>query len=246
MQLIGIIIAIVPVFSDIRILYLIGAFLLGLGTGAIGLLIPMTLVNGRGGVEILAISFGSIYVFSKYGVYYSTVMGGILYNTRAPGNVIISCMILGLIFFIPVKALLFKESPPQRGYSFSLIYRNPISTAFTCLIPFFYLYWIYRVHGEAASIAPSRKYLSPRASLWTSIFAPFLIPVCMTSLADALNSEAAKQDRQPYKKILTIFLWSVFCIPVGLAMLQSILNKAMKEAPSPTPAASEATAIYIQ
>ncbi len=138
MQLIGIIIAIVPVFSDIRILYLIGAFLLGLGTGAIGLLIPMTLVNGRGGVEILAISFGSIYVFSKFGVLYSTALGGIVYNFRTPGNVIISCIILGLIFFIPVKASLFKESPPQRGYSFSPIYRNPISTAFTCLIPFFY------------------------------------------------------------------------------------------------------------
>ena len=243
MQSAGIIVATVPALSGGGILLMPGAFLLGLGSGTIGLLVPVILADGRGGAKVFAISFGSMIVFSRIGETCSLIAGGFVYRIIAPEIIIISSVVLGLFFLIPVKAALFKGAPPQRGYSLLPRFRNPALAALACLIPFYSLYWLYRIHGEVASIVPSRNLLSPRASVLICIFVPFLIPMILTSLSDILINRAEECGRPQNRKALKIFLCSLFCVPIGMALVQSMLNRTMRDAPSTLPTTDGATTV---
>lgn len=227
LQLAGTVLIMGPAASEAGPLLIAGAFLLGLGAGAIGLSVPIIVANGRSDGTAFAVAFGALYVFSKIGDMLCSTVFGVLYSHPAAGELVVAFAVLPMIFLIFVKAPMFRDPPPQRGYALTPRRRGPVSTAFTCLIPFLYLYWIYRLHGEVASAAPSRAILSPRAAVLIGIFVPFLIPMCVASLADALNRRAEEQGRPPYRKTLAVFLWSLLCVPIGLGLLQSSLNRAV-------------------
>jgi hypothetical protein len=102
--------------------------------------------------------------------------------------------------------------------------------AILCLIPFYWLYWIYRAHGEVTALAPSRKILSPRASVFACLFIPYAIyPVVLVSLNDALNDHAALAGRLPYRSAWVICMWSLVLFPVSIGLLQSTINRVIEE-----------------
>jgi predicted PurR-regulated permease PerM len=99
-------------------------------------------------------------------------------------------------------------------------------------VPFYGLYWLYRVHGEVAAVAPSRGLLSPRAALLGSTFVPFLAFFAMASLVDALNSRCQELGRPRLRSPVTTFLWALFLAPVAVALIQSSINRWLREQPS--------------
>lgn len=227
LQLIGTILVMAAVSSKAGPMLIAGGFLAGLGAAAIGLSVPIILARGRSDAVTFAVAFGALFVFSRLGdVLYSAVLG-LIYNRQAAGAVVVAFAVLPLLFLIPVKASMFKTPPPPRGRSIPPQRRGPVSAAFACLVPFFHLYWIYRIHGEVACVAPSRSILSPGAAVLIGIFVPFLVPMCLASLSDALNHRASEQGKPPHRNTLAVFLWSLFCVPVALALLQSGLNRAV-------------------
>ena len=232
LQLVGGLLATIPSLAAVLTLQMLGAVLLGLGTGAIALAVPIILANGRGGGETFAIAFGVMYTCAQIGRMQAAVIGGVLmqdFGDMALPTTVAVYVVLGLLFLLPINPALFQEAPPQRGYSLTPEHRGPFVTAISCLIPFYWLYWLYRAHGEVASVAPSRSLLSPRASWLASIFVPLLYPVIVTSLMDALNSRAAGLGRASYRRPWVIFLWAFVFPPVAMALVQSAMNKAMVE-----------------
>ena len=142
---------------------------------------------------------------------------------------VITYMVLGILFLLPVNKSLFHEAPPQRGYSLTPTQREPLTVAISCIIPFYWLYWLYRAHGEITWLAPSRNILSPRASVLAGIFVPFFSPVIITSLIEALNKRASELGKPSYRQAWVIFLWSFIFFPVALGLMQTAMNKAMTE-----------------
>jgi hypothetical protein len=219
MQLAGVAAAAFPALSRAQGVLVAGAVLCGLGTGTIALTVPLTLAAGHGGGTAFAIGFGAMTVFAAIGNLYSTLTISLVYARQDfAAAAVILLLALGLIFLLPVRAALFREAPPRRGRAFTPVRRNPVGTAFACLIPFYFLYWIYRAHGEAAAIAIAapENLLSPRAALCVCLFASFLTPFSMVSLADATSG----------RRSLAIFVWSLFFPPVAVALVQSMLNAA--------------------
>ncbi len=68
--------------------------------------------------------------------------------------------------------------------------RSPVAALLSWFVPFYLVYWLYRIHGEEAYVKPSRKLLSPRAAAWISVIplvGDLLIPFMLSTLADHNN-----------------------------------------------------------
>lgn len=242
-QLTGVLLIAAPESAAVPIfLRMAGAFLLGLGFGAISLAVPSILAGGRGGAEAFALAFGVMYILTEIGQLEATMIFSQLWGQfgySALGTVTAAQLILGLLLLLPVHSSFFGVMPPQRGYSLPPTHREPILVAIGCILPFYWLYWLYRAHGEVASLAPyapSRTILSPRASIWASILVPLIDPILVTSLADALNKHAFEMDRPAYRRSWAVFLLSLLFYPAAMALVQSTMNRVMEERPTGEPA----------
>ena len=231
-QLFGGLLMTIPGLAAIPALRFVGAFLVGLGAGTITLGVPSILAGGRGGAEAFVLAFGVAFTFSRIGQMTApAIVGGLLntYGFTALATTVAAWLVLGLLFLLPVKSSLFQGALGQRGYSLTPTHREPLIVALLCLVPFYWLYWLYRAHGEVTSLAPSRSILSPRASVLASLLAPLLYPVIVTSLADALNKGAVGLGRPVYRRPWVTFLWAVLFLPAATALVQSDMNGAMRE-----------------
>ena len=227
LQLLGGLLITVPALASTTISLWLGSFLLGLGSGAIMLAIPAVISGGRGGAEVFVISFGIVLALTRIGQLYAPALMGrflTLYGYISLPVMMVICFLMEVLLLLGVKSSVFNAAPPQRGHPLPPTRRSPLNTALLCLIPFYWLYWLYRAHGEVTSMAPSRSILSPRAAVLAGIFIPFLIhPIILISLNDALNQQAVK----PYRASWVIFLLSVVCLPAAIALIQSSMNEVM-------------------
>jgi MFS family permease len=213
---------------------LVGSAVLGMGVGALTLTVPALIAGGRGGAEMFLVSFGIVSAMSTLG---GTALAGALAGMLLPLKSDVHALILvgipiviGVLFLLPVKRELFNEPPPPRGYALTPTHRNPVAVGLLCLVPFYWLYWFYRAHGEVASLAPSRGLLSPRGAVLGAIFVPLLYLVTMTTLIEALNKGAAQQGKPPLRSPWVVFLWGFLLLPVGTALIQSAVNQRMASA----------------
>jgi len=240
MQLLGGLLVTIPSLVTINIFGLVGGFLIGLGTGGIALAVPSIIAGGRGGTEAFVTAFGLMFLLTRIEQSYLPISMGLNIQTFGPHPTImisvITYMVLGTLFLLPVKSSLFHEAPPKRGYSLTPTRREPLTVAISCIIPFYWLYWLYRAHGEITWLAPSRNILSPRASVLAGIFVPFFSPVIITSLIEALNKRASELGKPSYRQAWVIFLWSFIFFPVALGLVQTAMNKAMAELNPGSPA----------
>lgn len=214
-----------------------GSALIGLTTGAIVLAVPALIAGGRRGAEAFVVSFGIVSMFGVIvGLIANYAVGA---SVRAWGPWWVAYIaaiagIAGTLVVSTVGAALFAGHPPDRGYTLTPVARGPVATALLCLVPFYGLYWLYRAHGEAAAVAPSRGLLSPRGALLGSTFVPFLGAFAMASLTDALNAMCQDLGRPRLRSPVTIFLWALFFAPVAVALIQSGINRLLRELRDPS------------
>lgn len=205
---------------------LVGSAVFGMGAGALTLAVPAIIAGGRGGAEAFLISFGIVSIMSSWSNIASAAWAGMLIGFDFPAAILVGVpIVVGLLFLLPVGRKLFSEPPPPRGYAFTPTYRHPVAVGLLCLIPFYWLYWLYRAHGEVASVAPSRSILSPRGAVCGAILIPFLYLVQMTSLIDALNRRAADEGKPPLLPPWVVFLCGFLLSPVAVALVQSAINQ---------------------
>jgi hypothetical protein len=233
LQLLGVVLLSFSSLASIAALRYLGAFLWGLASGTVSLVILAIFAGSRGRMETFAIAFGINTFLTNIVQIYAPIVNAQLwdiYGSLPIGITTTVLMVLGLIFLLPVNPSLFNGPPSQRGYPLPPTTRDSLFAGLKCLIPFYWLYWLYRVHGEITAFYPTRSILSPRASVFACIFVPFILyPVIMTSLSDALNQYANSRGRSDYMPSWVIFLFAVFFYPVAVGLLQASLNHAQAE-----------------
>ena len=231
-QLAGALLLTVPSLAAVPALRFAGAFLAGLGAGAIALVVPSVLAAGRGGAEAFVVAFGLMFGLSRMAQLTAPASVGRLLESYGFGvlaGLVAGWLLFGLLFLLPVKSSLFQGAPGPRGYALRPTRRNPWVVGLLCLIPFYWLYWFYRAHGEVTALAPSRAILSPRAAVLSVLFVGLLNPVILASLVDALNKGAIERDRPTLRRPWVVVLWWVLFAPVAFALVQSSMNRAMGE-----------------
>jgi hypothetical protein len=207
-----------------------GSVLIGLSTGALALAVPALIAGGRRGAEAFVVSFGVVTTFGVVvGVFANMAIGA---SVRAWGPwwvayIAAIAAVVGTLVVATAGPALFAGPPPARGYALTPAARGPVVAALLTLVPFYGLYWLYRSHGEVASVAPSRNLLSPRAALWGSLFVPFLAFVAMASLVDALNARCSALGRPRVRSPVAVFLWSLFFAPVAVGLVQAGINRLL-------------------
>jgi hypothetical protein len=210
----------------------IGGALVGLSIGSTLLTVPAVLGQARSGAESFVVTFGAI---STIGIIVSTISSVLairLIDTSNPQQIslfISLCAMVSVIALLSLDGKLFTTQPPQRGYALTPVERRPFEVALLFLVPFYGLYWIYRIHGEVASTRPSRTLLSPRGALFTAMFVPFLMLVITASLIEILNEDRTNLGKPQFQSPVKIFVWTLLFPPAAAAMIQSAFNQVMIE-----------------
>lgn len=207
---------------------LVGAALTGLATGALALAVPALLAGGRHGAEAFLVTFGiasTATVLAGVGANHLVGAHPEIFEALGLASLAIAPVAAGALLFASVPARLFAEPPPARGRTLPPVARRPVVAALLWFVPFYGLYWLYRLHGEVAAVAPSRALLSPRAAAFGSLFVPFLWLAAMASLVDALNDVRRRRGEPPLRSAVTVFVWSLCFVPVAVGMVQSALNR---------------------
>ncbi len=138
---------------------------------------------------------------------------------------------------IPIRGELFMTAPPARGRSFAPVRRDPVVAAIlSSIVPFYTVYWLYRIHGEEAHVKPSRKLLSPRAAAWISVIpviGELMIPFILSTLADHNNEVSRNSGGGRVQRPWAAFLCGLMFVPVGVGLVQASLNKLAANGPIP-------------
>lgn len=207
----------------------IGAGIRGLTMGAFYLLIPAVIAGGRGSSQTFFLGFAMLTLMNTAFYQAKIYFAQIAQTTVSPLVLIAVLSVVGIIFLLPAKGSFFRLAPPPRGYALPPEIRDPLTTALKCLIPIYNIYWlyywVYRVHGETAWLAPARNLLSPRAAVVGGIFAPMMLFVSEIQLADALNQRAAEEGRPPVISIWGVGIAAFFLNIVAIGMIQGALNR---------------------
>jgi len=210
-------------------------FLIGLSFGAISLAIPAIISGGKGGSEMFVVSFGLITFFEVVAwTSFNGLFGSLFDIIQTPKSYIIIGLvssIIGTILLLPVKAELFNIPPPERKKFLTPIHREPVIVALLCLIPLYNIYYIlhlsYRLHGEVNQINPTQYILSPRASVWSTLFLSILSPIIVSSLNTNITLKLKENNATRFYKTWAIILWSFIFIPISYALIQSNLNQLL-------------------
>ncbi|RFA26234.1 hypothetical protein CAI21_17290 [Alkalilimnicola ehrlichii] len=208
-------------------------FCLGLAGTAILLAVPAILAGGRAGTEAFAILFGiALFIQQVPTPSISRALLDSIDSISAPDDALLAywtatVAALGLLFLIPVKRTLFDEAPPQRHTALIPQHRHPIAVALLCLVPFYAFYWLYRVHGEATSVAAPAKIPAPWAATLAALFVPFAAAVLLVKLFETLRETRQAQGQPPAIKTGVMCALAILLFPVGAAVVQWIINNAV-------------------
>jgi hypothetical protein len=197
------------------------------------ILFPALLAGACGAYQPMLIAFGVAWVFnSLVGSGLGALMGpNILerYGASAMGWVMFTLLLVVVVILIPIQRELFTVAPPERGRSLAPANRNPVVAAIlTCFVPFYFVYWLYRIHGEEAYVKPSRKLLSPRAAAWICVIpgiSELMIPFILSTLADHNNEVSESTGGGRAQRPWAAFLCGLLVVPVGVGLVQASLNK---------------------
>jgi MFS family permease len=211
-------------------------FLVRLGFWVGSLVFPAIIARALGGYETFLVAFGLTFVLQY------TLGAGVgafsdAYFSNAESDLqrtiyAIACtglLLLAVIALIPIKRVLFTAEPPLRSRPIEPKYREPfVAALLTVFVPFYFLYWLYRAHGEAAGLRPSRVLLTPAGAVWVGlipIMNIIMLPVMLTTLADHLNMRAGELGLPRLLRPWAILLGGLFLPFVAIGALQGALNR---------------------
>lgn len=226
LQLVGVSLLVIPALASSSTMRSVGAILWGLGYYAVLMAIPAFVADGLGGAASFVLAFGATLTFSRLIQILVPLISTQLIESVNIAILLIAPLLLGILLLLPVKVTLFHGAPPERGRSFPAVRREPVAVALLCLVPFYVLYWFYKVHGEASSLAPSRSLLSPRGAVGIA-FVPLMVPIMLTTLIDELNVRGAVLGIRRSHSTWAVFIWSIVLPPVAVALVQSGMNQLM-------------------
>lgn len=200
----------------------LGAILCGLGIGAITLGIPAILAGGKGGAQAFVVAFGLLFVMARISDLFLPSTVGPLWDRFGSGTLAVGMVVLtllGLIFLLPVKSELFSKPPKARVFQWMVKPRNPILVGLGSIIAPIYYYFVYKFHGEVASLRPSPKILSPMGALFTLLIFPFAFSAIWGILFGATFIEE-----------INIYLWLlVIAIALIPLMLMAVILTTLVE-----------------
>jgi hypothetical protein len=196
------------------------------------LLLPASIAGARVGSQTMLVAFGAPWAFCMLFIMAAIPVGGWLveqFSFRFVSWSVFALLLIAIVALSPIKGKLFTLDPPDRGYSFAPVERDPVlTTVLSMFVPFYALYWIYRIHGEEAYLKPSRQLLSPRAAAWITVIpvlGALLLPFMLSQLADRHNETAADFGIARMQRPWAVFLWTLLCAAVAIGLLQSKFNE---------------------
>jgi hypothetical protein len=190
----------------------------------IQLVAPAMIAGAMGGAEMFFVAFGAMFLFRQFLGWLNPMLYGVVVPRIGWSVPIAAEALVGLICLLPVRHVLFSAAPPPRGRALEPVHRGPVVTAIlSTVIPFYFLYWSYRAHGEAAHLEPSRRLLSPRGGVWAFFGVP--APIILATLADHLNQRAAACGLRRVRRVWGVVLWGIFLMPVAIGLVQDALNR---------------------
>ncbi|MGV8400899.1 hypothetical protein ACV33W_16915 [Pseudomonas aeruginosa] len=86
-------------------------------------------------------------------------------------------------------------------------------------------YWIYRIHGEVASIYPTQKLFTPWGALLMYILVPMATPILLLTLGGILREASIERGVSMRRSGEWFNGWCVLFPPVAMGMAQEMLNE---------------------
>jgi hypothetical protein len=233
-QIIGILLLI---FGGNPFLKIIGAGLWGLGYSSVFIVIPSAIAGGKAGMSTFASLYLIILLYERIQNFSFSAQLGYFFDfmsniQSAVYSLFLTIpLILGIIFLLPVKSILFEEEPKDRIKLLELKSHNVLVVFLLNIIPFYYVYFMYRIHGQVANFSQSRRLLSKNGALWISLLFPITLPIITTTLYDVLEDYSNKNNIAINRKWLILLLTILFIpfFPIAGALIQSDLNKLISQ-----------------
>jgi len=102
--------------------------------------------------------------------------------------------------------------------------REPMEVSLLALIvPFYFLYWLFKQPGELKTLAPNIHQPSPMGALCLGLFAPLILPIWFYNVRERLGP--ALKDRSAKKIAVAGF----FMPAIAAGMAQSDYNQIANE-----------------
>ena len=223
------------VLAGNAVLKLFGASLCGLCYGAIFVVVPSYIAGGRAGAGAFAGLYLIILLFDRIQNLTIGAEIGYMYQyikmMPAPVYTLLLTipLILGIIFLLPVKSTLFEQEPPEKARpALHAQVHNAIIIFLLNLIPFYSVYFMYRIHGDIANFSQSRRLLSRKGALWISLLFTITLPIITTTFYEVIE-EYGKERNIRFTPKWVIMLLTILLYPVAFALIQSDLNKIIAQ-----------------
>ncbi|AZD86920.1 hypothetical protein C4K14_4098 [Pseudomonas chlororaphis subsp. aureofaciens] len=90
-------------------------------------------------------------------------------------------------------------------------------------------YWIYRIHGEVASLFPSQELFTPRGALWMYLLVPLGGPVLLLTIGRTLREAAAQTGASVQHSSTWFNVWCAILPPIAMGLIQKRLNEVVNQ-----------------
>jgi hypothetical protein len=193
--------------------------------------IPVLLADACGGYQPVLVGFGAAWfsgtlLASGLVAFVGTIIEDYGFPALTWGLAILSIVVL--VVLLAIGQEVFSVDPPQRGRAIAPVNREPVVTALlACFVPFYLLYWTYKIHGEEAYVKASTQLLSPRAAAWLAaipVLNILMFPIMLSTLADHHNAVAAECGGGRMQRPWAAFLWAFLLPPIAIGLTQSSFN----------------------
>lgn len=222
--------SLIPAINANVSLALAGIFIPLLGATLL-ISLPALLAKARGGSQPLVVGFGVAWLCGNLFAVGLTVLTESAISKYGLLFLSLEITILPLLAFIallPIRRKQFTVELPRKKRWFESVSRDPVMTALlSCFVPFYVVYWAYRIHGEEAYVKPSSRLLTPKAAAWLTaipVLSAVLFPIMMSTLAEHHNEVAAESESGYIQQPWVIFLWCIVCWPAAVGLVQARLN----------------------
>lgn len=211
-------------------LIFIATALLGFSIGSVSLLIPAYIARAVNSVEVFILSFGVISITNMInGVSMPFFMSNLIVQAVAFNSIIILLVIfiiIGTLFLLPVKKCLFNEQPKVREIKPETPrYLDSLLTFLLFFVPFYFMFWFYKVHKDIRNFSQSATLLTPLGACLSACFVPFAMPVMLSILNDVIHQRLLSSGEKGSFKTWLIIIISIVFPPIAAAMIQSEINR---------------------
>lgn len=206
-------------------LCLVGAVLFGIGTGTITLGVPAILAGGRGGAQAFVVAFGLLVTVTRVVEAPLVTLVGSLWDHYGSGVLAATVAILGIlgvIALLPVSRELFTGPPKARTYDWVVKPRSPVLVGLGSVIGLIYYYFLFKFHGEVASLRPSSRILSP----WGAVLLLFLPTTFAALVGGILRATAGTGE---LAVLLVFYLVLIMPVIILLSVITTTLVEPLNE-----------------